>query len=427
MSTVLFQDVSKKFTLRKQRSASFQELFLDFIRGRRRASREEFWAVHRVSFAIEPGEMVGIIGSNGAGKSTVLKLMTRILEPTSGRIRVGGRIGALLELGTGFHPDLTGRENIYLNGSIVGIKRAQIDHILDDIVAFSELERFIDIPVKHYSSGMYMRLGFSIAIHVQPEILLVDEVLAVGDQSFQLRCLDKIHEMKREGVSIVLITHDLNVVREMCDRAIWMDEGSIRGDGSVEQVLDQYLTLVNSHDEQALFSSAPGHTVGLQETGKSSEDAKSSEWRWGSREAEIVRVQILDGGGQERRAFHTGEPLSVRMAFSASHRIERPQFGLALYHSSGFHINGPNTVFAGLDIEAIQGSGTVEYRVPSLPLLPGTYLLSVALYNHEGTHPYDHHHQAYTFRVRPCDAIREEFGSIYIPATWHLGPPVEGA
>jgi lipopolysaccharide transport system ATP-binding protein len=408
MSAIRFAHVSKQFTLHHERSRSFQELFLNAIRLRRPSSKEKYWALRDVSFEIAPGEMVGIVGDNGAGKSTLLKLISHIIEPSSGEISVNGRLSALLELGAGFHPDLTGRENIYLNGSILGFGKDEMRRIFDDILEFSEMERFIDVPVKHYSSGMYMRLGFSIAIHVRPDILLVDEILAVGDQAFQLRCLDRINEMKRRGVTIVLVTHNLDTVRDMCNRAIWLDDGLIQAEGSVDYVLEQYMAQVRAEDREALRQSE-------------SEAQQDSSWRWGTREAEILQVQLLDAGGQERRSYQTGEPFVVRMHYRAHQCIEKPQFGLALYHASGFHINGPNTVFSGLDIEAIEGDGWVDYTIDSLPLLEGTYLVSVSLYDHEGHHAYDHHHQAYTFRVRPSAAIHEEYGSFLIPSRWRLG------
>jgi ABC-type polysaccharide/polyol phosphate transport system ATPase subunit len=418
MSAIRFDGVSKEFTLRHERSRSFQELFLNMLRLKRTSNREKFWVLRDVSFEIKPGEMVGIVGDNGAGKSTLLKLISRIIEPTSGHIEVNGRVSALLELGAGFHPDLTGRENIYLNGSILGFSRAEMDHIYDDILEFSELERFIDVPVKHYSSGMYMRLGFSIAIHVRPDILLVDEILAVGDQAFQLRCLDKINEMRRRGITIVLVTHDLDTVREMCDRAIWLDDGLIQAEGPVTHVLEEYMARVRAEDDEALHKAE----AGLQDGAAEDDEDDESAWRWGSREGEIVGVQFLDDQGQERRTFQTGERFAVRLHFSVPQRIDRPQFGLALYHANGFHINGPNTVFSGLEIEAVEGQGYVDYVIECLPLLEGTYLVSASLYNYEGSHAYDHHHQAYTFRVRPSALVREKFGAVLIPSVWQLGP-----
>jgi ABC-type polysaccharide/polyol phosphate transport system ATPase subunit len=445
MTTVMFDRVSKQFTLHHERPRSFQELFLNVLHLKGTPTKEKYWALRDVSFEVEQGEMLGIIGANGAGKSTLLKLMSRIIEPTSGEISVNGRVSALLELGSGFHPDLTGRENIYLNGSIIGFSRAEMDRIFDDIVAFSEMERFVDVPVKHYSSGMYMRLGFSVAIHVQPDILLVDEVLAVGDQAFQQQCLDRINEMKRDGVTILLVTHSLGNVREMCDRALWLDGGQIQDDGPVEQVLEKYMGQVRAADKEALERAeairrrqqqvaaaaerskaarplGPGTPARIAAPGQKATANRLQARRWGTGEGEIARVQFLDGEGQEQRSFETGETFVVRIHFAAQERIERPQFGLALYHAGGFHISGPNTTFSGLEIDAIEGEGYIDYVIERLPLLEGTYLVSVSLGDYEGTHPYDYQHLAYTFRVRPNDAIQEKFGSFLIPSSWQMGP-----
>jgi lipopolysaccharide transport system ATP-binding protein len=428
VSIIRFDHVSKQFTLNRQRSRSFQELFLNAIHFKGRSPKETYWALDDVSFEVNKGEMVGIVGPNGAGKSTILKLIAHIIEPTSGKVEINGTVGALLELGAGFHPDLSGRENIYLNGSILGFSRQQMDRIYHEIVDFSEMGRFIDMPVKHYSSGMFMRLGFSIAIHLEPDMLLVDEVLAVGDKGFQLRCLDKINQMRRAGVSILLVTHNLDQVQEMCDRAIWLSEGRIQASGSVEQVLEEYMIKVYAQAERSLLAAESAEPkLELPVTGVSADETATlpisqNATRWGSGIGQIVRVQMLDGEGNERRVFTTGESLIVRMNFKAQRRIEKPQFGIALHHANGFHINGPNTVFAGLDIEAIEGQGYIDYRIQSLPLLEGTYLLSTTLYNQEGSQAYDHHHQVYTFRVRPNKAIREEYGSILIPSSWEPGP-----
>ena len=420
MTVIRFANVSKQFTLHRQRPRSFQELFLTLLHPRRPAPRQKYWALRDVSFEIEAGEAIGLIGDNGAGKSTALKLMSRIIEPTSGQIEIEGRVGALLELGAGFHPDLTGRENIYLNGSILGFSRAKMDRIFDDILDFSEMERFIDVPVKHYSSGMYMRLAFAIAIHLDPDILLVDEVLAVGDQAFQLRCLDKINEMKRRGVTIVLVTHALDQVRELCDRAIWLKEGQVQDIGPVERVLGEYREEVLAQDQEQILEAEQA----IRE--EEAEEQEETPWRWGSREAEFVRIQFLDGQGRETRAFRTGETFIARMHYVAHRRIETPLFGIALHHASGFHISGPNTGFADYPIEAIEGKGYVDYIVPSLPLLEGTYLFSAALYDREGQHAYDHHHMAYTFRVVPDEQIKERYGSFYIPSSWRWREVAEG-
>jgi lipopolysaccharide transport system ATP-binding protein len=421
MIAVRFERVSKRFTLHHERPRSFQELFLSLIKLQRSTSKEKYWVLSDVSFEIERGEMVGIVGPNGAGKSTILKLVSRIIEPTSGQMEVNGRLGALLELGAGFHPDLTGRENVYLNGAFLGRTKADMDRVFDDILEFSEMERFIDIPVKHYSSGMYMRLGFSIAIHLQPEILLVDEILAVGDRSFQLRCLDRVQELKRQGVTIVLVSHDLAQVRNMCDRAIWVEEGQVQAEGPVEPVLSEYMAHVLDASRQVARSARRGDPEG----GRESRD--DSSWRWGSGEASITQVQFLDAQGQPHSSFETGAPLIVRICFTAHERIEKPQFGLALHHVGGFHISGPNTVFSGFDIHAIEGTGYIDYVVDSLPLLEGTYLVSVSLTDQEGLGMYDYQHQAHTLHVHQGSAVKERYGSILIPATWRMGPPADNS
>jgi lipopolysaccharide transport system ATP-binding protein len=415
MSIVRFDHVSKRFTLRHERPRSLQELFLNVTHLRKRlASKEKYWALKDVSFEVEPGEMVGIIGPNGAGKSTILKLTSHIIEPTSGHIEANGRIGALLELGAGFHPDLTGRENVYLNGSILGISRSEMDAVYDDIARFSEMERFIDVPVKHYSSGMYMRLGFSIAIHVQPDILLVDEALAVGDRAFQLRCLDKISEVRKRGVAIIFVTHDLGTARNLCDRAIWLDEGQVQADGDAGQVMDQYVIHV-------LEGTGPRVQVETADLGAESQRIDNTPWRQGTREVEIVRVQFLDGQGEEKHTFRTGERFVARMHYSAHRRVERPLFGVALHHSDGFHVCGPNTRLAEYSIESIEGDGTIDFIIPHLPFLQGSFLLTAAVFDPDGIEALDYHNQAYSFRVSPSPETREEHGVLEVPSEWRLG------
>ncbi|MGC9083189.1 MAG: ABC transporter ATP-binding protein [Anaerolineae bacterium] len=394
-TAIQFSNVSKKFTLHHERARSFQELAVGLVR-RNNRSREEFWALRDVSFTVDHGETVGIIGPNGAGKSTVLKLISRIIEPTSGRIEVRGRIGALLELGAGFHPDLTGRENIYLNGSILGLSRAEIRRRLDDIIAFAELERFIDVPVKHYSSGMYVRLGFSVAVHTDPEILLVDEVLAVGDAAFQRKCLERIDELRRQGVTVLFVSHSADVVRSLCNRALWLHEGHLLANDTAEAVVRRYLE-----------HSWGQHTV-AQPTG--------DERRWGTGRIRIFQVRLLDGEGRERQQFRTGEPLVVEMRYRAEERVERPVFGLAVHRSDGIHITGPNTQFAGLDIPAVEGEGIVTYTIPALPLLEGLYYVSVSAHNWEDTEMFDYHDRLYAFRVLP--GAGERYGIVTFLGEW---------
>ncbi|MBP8863078.1 MAG: ABC transporter ATP-binding protein, partial [Anaerolineae bacterium] len=282
-TAIRFEDVSKRFALHQQRSRSFQEALIRLAPWRRtnQNASEEFWALRHVSFEIETGETVGLIGPNGVGKSTALKLVSRILEPTSGHIEVHGRVGALLELGAGFHPDLTGRENVYLNASMMGLSRQEVDRRFDEIVAFSELEPFIDVPVKHYSSGMYVRLGFAVAVHTDPEILLVDEVLAVGDAAFQRKCYDRIDQLRANGVTLLFVSHSAETVRSLCKRALWLDAGTLVADGTAESVVQQYTV----HSWEAEEGKLP-----------SPDNVK----RWGTGRVQITRVELLDGAGKER-------------------------------------------------------------------------------------------------------------------------------
>jgi len=402
---IQFDSVSKKFTLRHERRRSFQEAALAFLR-RQNNSREELWALKDVSFAVERGKTVGVIGPNGSGKSTVLKLITRILEPTSGQVVVQGRVSALIELGAGFHPDLTGRENVYLNGSLLGFGRDEMKAKFDQIVEFSELEKFIDVPIKHYSSGMHMRLGFAVAIHVDPDVLLIDEILAVGDQAFQNKCLAKIAELKSQGLTILFVSHDLEAVRNLCNSALWLENGVIQERGTTERVIDSYLNNVTAITEERLSRE--------QRTG-------DNENRWGSGEIEIADVKLLDAQGRERRAFKTGEKMVVRLRYHAHTKVHQPVFGVAIYSSDGVHINGPNTRFSDYAVESVEGSGEIDYIVEKLPLLEGSYELSAAVYDQDGLHAYDHQHRMHTFIVQR-GTVKERYGIFYIASRWDWRP-----
>jgi ABC-type polysaccharide/polyol phosphate transport system ATPase subunit len=240
-TVITFENVSKEFKLSKLAIRSLQEIFVNFLNKETRG-RHRFWALKDVNFSVKAGETVGILGANGSGKSTILKLISRIFDPTAGIITISGRLSALLELGAGFHPDLTGRENIYLNGSILGFNRKAMNQKLDSIIEFADIGEFIDVPIRNYSSGMQMRLGFSVAVHVEPEIILVDEVLAVGDYSFQLKCLDKIRQMQRGGVTILFVSHDFEAVERLCSRALWLEDGILQAEGDVADILGQMRT-----------------------------------------------------------------------------------------------------------------------------------------------------------------------------------------
>ena len=400
MSAVVFTGVSKMLSLAKDRSRSFREAVVSLSPFRSETRRvEEFWALRDVSFQIDAGETVGFIGPNGAGKSSLLKLIARVFEPTSGHISVQGRVAALLELGTGFHPELSGRENIFLSGAIIGLTRPEIEKSVDSIVKFAGLGHFIDAPVKHYSSGMYVRLGFAVAIHTQPDILLIDEVLSVGDQQFQSRCMDKIAEMQTDGVTIILVSHDLGAVRRMCQRCIWLEDGQVLADGDTETTLNSYLSHVWAADL--------GTDEAVPRLGR----------RWGSGEARIERVDFLDAAKQPATMYRTGETFTARIWYCATRRIDRPSVGVAIYRDDGTHVTGPNTAVTGFELDVIDSRGFVDYTVDNLPLLPGQYEFSATLYDYHSIHPYDHRHRQFPFRVKPAE-IRENEGVVAIPCRW---------
>ncbi|MBN1355614.1 ABC transporter ATP-binding protein [bacterium] len=395
-------DVSVRFRRYQERNRMIRWTLID-LAGQRR-QKEFFWALKDVSFNIKSGETFGIIGENGSGKSTILKLLSGIILPDEGTVSIQGRISALLELGAGFQPDLTARENIYLNGSIMGLTRAQINTRFDNIVRFSELDKFLDTPIKYFSSGMYMRLGFSIAVHVEPDILLIDEVLAVGDQSFQHKCIDKIRDFKRHGKTIIFVSHDLATVKQLCSRAVWLNNGRIDSRGTADKVIEQYRESIQDHDAGVL-----------------AEDYRSIETemekRWGGREIEITRVEFFDRSGQSTHQFRTGDMFRIKISFNARHRVSKPVFGIAIHRNDGVHINGPNTKFSGEVTEYINGSGAIWYETDFLPLLPGTYNLTAVVYNYSCDHPYDHHDQMFPFRVLP-GCTDEEYGVCFIPGRW---------
>lgn len=443
MSAVIeFSNVSKRFFLHHDRHLSFPQRVARLFQGRKVNDDNSFWALQDVSFTMQRGEAIGLIGHNGSGKSTTLKLITRILEPTSGKIVVNGRISALLELGSGFHPDLTGRENIYLNGSLLGQSHATMRRKMDDIIDFSELEEFIDTPVKHYSSGMYMRLAFAIAISIEPDILITDEVLAVGDDAFQRKCLDRIFRFKQQGCTILFVSHALNVVQNLCDRVLWFDHGLLKHDGEPVEGIDAYLKVANKQYRLRMEEerrrekerlAAEGHDTEDDEEQEEQEDTPDDDdeeqeekdpGRWGTREIEITEVELLDRTGKQRYIFETGETVVVRMHYIAHTRIEQPVFGAAIYHRSGLHINGPNTRFSNFSIDALEGAGVLEYVVESLPLLEGEYLFTAAVYDHTMSHPYDHHDRKYPFRVQ-ATTVQERYGLIYIPGAWRWGESVD--
>jgi lipopolysaccharide transport system ATP-binding protein len=435
-TAIRFQNVSKRYILHKEQPYSFLEVVVNLFNRRQINSREEFWALKNVSFQIEHGQAVGFIGPNGAGKSSILKLVARTNLPTGGRVEVNGRVSALLELGTGFHPDLTGRENIYLNGSLMGFSRAEMKRHFDDIVRFSEIGRFIDVPVRNYSSGMYVRLAFAVAVHVTNEILLIDEVLAVGDEDFQRKCMDKMGEFKRTGKTMILVSHGLESVRNLCDHVIWLENGGIIEEGNPADVIDHYLQAANLKTKERMDQllaqrrgqqAEPGVHTAETDRPSSQPDVETVESggkpetgphrRWGTGEIRIERVQLLDQNERESSIFETGGKMTVRMWYNAPLRTLRPVFGMALYRPDGTLITGPNTLMNNFPVDWVQGHGHIDYTIAALPLLRGLYELSAAVYDETLTHPHDHHERLYSFRVEPRHLV-EGFGIVALSGTW---------
>jgi lipopolysaccharide transport system ATP-binding protein len=447
-AAIRFEGVAKRFTIHHERARSLQELVLSAFRPR--GWREDFWALREVSFAVAPGEALGVIGPNGSGKSTLLKLATRLLAPTAGRVAVEGRVAALLELGAGFHPELSGRDNIYLNASILGIPRRRVDERFADIVAFAGLERFVDTPVKRYSSGMQARLGFAVAVHVDPDVLLLDEVLAVGDLQFQERCLERIRALHAAGRTVLLVSHDLEAVRALCTRVLWLHDGTVRALGPPDEVAAAYReALLGAPGARALGSPAapdaraadgPAAPAGRGASGAPPASADRPPGaapapaeppavgpagaphgrRWGSGEVRLVGVDLLDADGLPTQRFTTGGPLVVRLRYEAARRVRCPVFGLAIYAGEA-QLSGPNTRVDRLTIDAVEGAGAVVYRARALPLLPGAYTLSAAVYDERELHAFDHHHQVYPFQVVSADGV-ERYGLVELAGEWSYEP-----
>ena len=403
-----------------------------------------FEALKGVSFDVPRGSTFGIIGRNGSGKSTMLKLIAGIGKPTSGTVAVTGRISALIELGAGFHPEISGRENVFVNGMMLGLSKREIARRFDEIVAFAELEEFIDAPVKTYSSGMYMRLGFAVAINVDPDVLLVDEVLAVGDEAFTHKCLDKFAEFRRRGRTVVLVTHSLDLVTRFCDEALWLDGGVLRVQGDPQRVIDAYLMDVARAEDVALQAEARvglDARAGIRDQGPGTRDAESEargqkpevseplaetktstpepepltsdlrpptsgppdmfqadEGRWGTREAEILGVALHRGDGSPTHVFQSGESMEIRLRVRAHQPLTDFVFGVGIFNVEGVCCFGTNTQIEGARAGELFGDADVAFVIDRLDLLDGTYKIDVAVHRENGT-PYDYHRLLHTFRV----------------------------
>ena len=390
---IVVDGVSKRFRLYHERNRTLKSAVL---RGGR-ARYEEFWALRDVSLEVEAGKTYGLVGENGSGKSTLLKCIAKILRPEKGRIRTQGKMAALLELGSGFHPELSGRENVFLNGSILGLSKRDLTARFDDIVSFAGLERFIDQPVKNYSSGMYVRLGFSVAINVDPDILLVDEVLAVGDAVFQRRCNEKFADFRRAGKTVVIVSHAADAMRTMCDKVAWLQDGRVVSEGRPEEIVDDYVD--KGHEDRVEVA------------------AEVAESRWGSGEARLTGVHLLDRAGHPVTHVKTGDPVVMRLEYDAPTAVPKPVFGLAIETLDGTWLWAHGTREGGPVPDEIDGKGSLELRFDRFMLQPGTYDISASINDYTCTHIVDYMRRCLRFDVVHGDP-RETGGYVALGGKW---------
>lgn len=404
MSVIEVSNLSKKYRIFYEKS-SFVKTFFAWTKGQR--IYEDLWALKDISFAIEKGETVGVIGKNGSGKTTLLKLLAGVTRQELGQMRIKGFASALLELGTGFQEELTGRENIFLNGAILGMKRKEIREKFDSIVDFAGIGKFIDSPMRTYSTGMWMRLGFSLAINANFEVLLIDEILGVGDMSFQKKCFEKFNQLKQKGITILFVSHNLEKVKEVCNRAIWLEQGSLKAFDVTDEVVNMYVDKVESDDKKM---------IDLKE--KEGTEINALKKKWGSKEAEILKVYFTDKDGNAREDFNTGGVFTVNIRYFAKNIINRPTFGFAIYGIKGEHICGPNTKAYEFLIDSIEGEGEVSFVSESIELLEGEYLISASIYDDDIQKPYDHHEKIYRFSINP-NRKEERYGFLKPEGRWY--------
>ena len=407
-TAIVVKNISKRFRRYRDKGSSLK----DYIVTRGRGSFEWHEVLRGISFGVRPGEAVGIIGENGSGKSTLLKLLSRIMYPDSGEIEMRGRVSALIELGAGFHPDMSGRENIYTNAAIFGLNRREIDSRLDKIIEFSGLEDAIDAPVRTYSSGMYMRLAFSVAINVDADILLVDEILAVGDAAFQAKCFNKLREIKSAGTTIVIVSHALGQIEQICDRSIWIKDGLIAAEGNPAEVNMQYLDYMG----RKLGGGGKTEEYTSAEKPASSRSEDCGFPRWGSGDGWIREARIKDLAGNERDCFSTGEGIRIEFDYVIEKPLDSPVVGVGIFRNDGVQCYGTNTQLEHFDALSLKESGTVSFTMPEVPLLPGEYFVDLAIHREDG------------FAYDYCRFIRRftiysnvnDVGLLRLDHTWHI-------
>lgn len=400
--------IAKRYLLGATQNSQFREAVVETLQSvflRRKKPAVEHWALRDISFRINPGEVVGIIGRNGAGKSTLLKLLSRITYPTKGSIDVSGRVASLLEVGTGFHEELSGRDNIFLNGSIMGMRRGQIQRRFDEIVEFSGIEKFIDTPIKRYSSGMRLRLGFAVAAHLDPEILLVDEVLAVGDAEFQRKCLNAMDDLRSGGRTVLFVSHSMAAIEGLCSRCIWIDAGVVRRDGPAAEVVHEYMST-------------------FAKVGGGSADLESIESRVGNGHARITGIEFRNPGGEPMPLVRSGDKFTIRMFFKVNEAIRDLHVGIEVYSELGQKITISNNWMTGFDIPHVRpGRGYVDLDIDCFNLMPGRFYLTAWLKGPQID--YDVLENCVSLDVETSNyfgtgrGITSQFGLIFLPGRWH--------
>jgi ABC-2 type transport system ATP-binding protein len=419
MNIITFKNVSKHFNIYLNKSYSLKEKILNKLLRRNPLEIKKYDVLKNVSFQIKRGETIGLIGENGTGKSTTLKLIANILKPEKGTIEVKGSVSSLLEIGAGFQADMTGKENVYLYGSILGLSKKKIDDKYKEIVQFAELEDFMNMPVKNYSSGMYMRLAFAVAVNVDPDIILIDEVLAVGDENFQKKCFVKIDEFRKKGKTIVFVSHDMTTVKRICDRVFYIKKGGEVIEGTPEQMVNLYMKNVYT-------KSLPIDEVEIKKETDIEEEIvlmhknynDKNENRWGNKALEIINVYFSDRNGKVQNVFNAGEDIKVNIDFIAHKKIDKAVLGIAIYDEEGRHICGPNSKQDGKIITNIKDKNYVSLIIKNNPFLKGKYLFTAALYDYTCQTPFDHREKHYTFQV--LSGMYEEYGLIRLNCDWQL-------
>jgi len=413
MDVIKVTNVTKSFKVFKERSSTLK----DRIIFRRKNKYEAFLALDNVSLTIQKGETVGLIGRNGSGKSTLLKLLTGILYPDHGSINMTGKVSSLLELGAGFHPDFTGRENIFMNAAILGLSKKQIKSKLNEIITFSELQEYIENPVRSYSSGMYMRLAFSVAIMVEPDILLIDEVLAVGDAAFQQKCMEQLMKLKSRGTTIVFVSHDLGAMEKLCDRVVWINKSKIVDDGKPRRMIDKYLTYLGEEENKRLIKEDENASDNIEDletdvvkevvqetSNKTNEIIESTEIeaidRWGNRHIEIVEVIFTDENNNKKKGFMSRDFMKVVIKYKVNRNVDKPVFGLGIHTIDHINCYGTNTYIDQYPIGNLfaNDTGEISFIIASLDLVANTYLVTAAVHDVNGNQ-YDFHDKRFSFKV----------------------------